>query len=112
MLSQIRISPEGVRKKLEDLKPDKSPGPDGLHPAMLKRMAGVLCAPLATLFNLSLETGHLPEDWKCANVTAIHKKGNRSDAGNYRPVSLTSMPCKIMESLIQEQMLEFLNSQT
>ena len=66
-LSQIKISPEGVRKKLEDLKPDKSPGPDGLHPAMLKRMAGVLCAPLATLFNLSLETGHLPEDWKCAN---------------------------------------------
>ena len=45
-LSEIEISPEGIRKKLEDLKSDKAPGPDGLHPAMLKKLAGVLCTPL------------------------------------------------------------------
>ena len=50
-------------------------------------------------------------DWKSANITAIHKKGNVSDAANDRPVSFTSVPWKIMESLIREQLLEFLNSQ-
>ena len=110
-LSEFSVTPEEVCRKLEGLKSDKSPGPDSLHPAMLKKLAGVLCTPLATLFNLSLKSGQLPDDWKCANVTAIHKKGNRSDVGNYRPVSLTSVPCKIMESLIRSQMLDFLDSQ-
>jgi len=81
---------------------DKSPGPDGMHPRVLQEMANILDIPLAMLFNKSIKDGILPEDWKCANVSSIFKKGSKLDAGNYRPVSLTSVPCKILESLIRD----------
>ena len=48
-------------------------------------------------------------DWKDANVTALHKKGSKTDVGNYRPVSLTSVPCKILEGLIKSRILEHMN---
>ena len=53
----------------------------------------------------SLNTGSLPQDWKTANITAIHKKGNKTTAGNYRPVSLTSIVCKVMETLVRESLM-------
>jgi hypothetical protein len=52
-----------------------------------------------------METGCTPEDWRTANVTPIHKKGTKGDPGNYRPVSLTSIPCKIMESIIKDRIM-------
>ena len=59
---------------------------------------------LSHIFNNSVETGIVPEYWKSANVTAIHKKGSRQEAGNYRPISLTSVICKKMERLIKERL--------
>jgi hypothetical protein len=52
-----------------------------------------------------METGCTPEDWRTANVKPIHKKGTKGDPGNYRPVSLTSIPCKIMESIIKDRIM-------
>jgi hypothetical protein len=63
---------------------------------------------LALIYRKSMESGTVPVDWRCANVTPIYKKGPRSDPGNYRPVSLISVCCKIMESIIREGMLEHL----
>ena len=61
---------------------------------------------LASIVETSNKTGLLPEDWKCANITAIYKKGNKKVAGNYRPISLTSIVCKLMETLVREEIIE------
>ena len=62
------------------------------------------------VFNKSLSEGVVPDDWKVAHVTAIFKKGNVKSPGNYRPVSLTSIVCKLLESIIRDQVMEFLNT--
>ena len=64
--------------------------------------------PLASVMNKSMITGEVPKDWKAANVTQIFKKGSREDPGNYRPVSLTAVCCKIMESIIKENIVAHL----
>jgi len=89
------------RDKVKDLllsqKTDKSPGPDGLHPIVLQKCAKEISLPMSLIFHKSFDTGQLPTDWKSAVVSPIFKKGKKCDAGNYRPVSLTSVPCKIIE---------------
>ncbi|GAB0204475.1 mitochondrial enolase superfamily member 1 [Grus japonensis] len=56
--------------------------------------------PLFIIFERSWRTGEVPEDWRKANVTLVFKKGKKEDPGNYRPVSLISIPGKMMEQLI------------
>lgn len=108
-IENIEITPAEVHRKLASLNVDKSPGPDGMHPRVLQGMANTLDTPLAMLFNKSIKDGILPEDWKCANVSSIFKKGSKLDAGNYRPVSLTSVPCKILESLIRDSVVKYMD---
>ena len=72
-------------------------------------MSNELATPLCRLFNLSLETGQLPHDWKSALVTSIFKKGTRSDPGNYRPVSLTCIVCKVLESIVRDVIVTYFN---
>ena len=60
------------------------------------------------LFEKSLSTGQLPSDWKYSTITAIYKKGAKSEAGIYRPVSLTSVICKELESIIRDHTMEHL----
>jgi len=98
-MDQITISNESVSKLLHDLKLSKSAGPDDIHPCVLKELASQLSTPLTLIFRSSLSTGKLPCSWKSANITAVYKKGDRKDPSNYRPVSLTSVVCKILEKL-------------
>jgi hypothetical protein len=67
-----------------------------------------LAPVLAKIFNKSLETGEVPADWKEANVTLIFKKGSRATPENYRPVSLTSVSCKLLESIIKDRIMAHL----
>ena len=60
------------------------------------------------MFKLSLEEGIVPSDWKEPNITPLFKKGSRNKPENYRPVSLTSVICKLLETLIRDHMVEFL----
>lgn len=105
-LISFEISPEAVLKKLNELNPGKSPGPDGWHPVFLKSIADLIAEPLAILFQKSLNEGILPSQWLKACITAIYKKGDKGLPGNYRPVSITSIICKIMESLVRDKMVE------
>jgi endonuclease/exonuclease/phosphatase family metal-dependent hydrolase len=100
---------EEVEKLLRSLKTDKSPGPDNIHPALLKALSQSLSEPLARLFNMSFRKCKIPVDWKNARVCAIHRKGNTHLASNYRPVSLTSIVSKICEKIIRRAILDHLD---
>ncbi|RMB94983.1 hypothetical protein DUI87_28526 [Hirundo rustica rustica] len=91
---------EAVKELLRSLDIHKSMGPDGMHPRVMRQLADDLAKPLSIIYQQSWLTGEVPDDWKLANVTPIHKKGGREDPGNCRPVSLTSVPGKIMEQFI------------
>ena len=70
-----------------------------------------MCVPLALLFRKSLDEGVIPHDWKLGAITPIYKKGDKRNPGNYRPVSLTAIPCKLLESLIKDALLNYLDAQ-
>lgn len=105
-LSEIIITASNVCKKLKNLKGDKSAGPDGLHPRVLKETAEEISIPLAIIFNKSMEIGKLPKQWKDGTVIPLFKKGSKKKPGNYRPISLTSVVGKVMESIIRDNIIE------
>ncbi|KAK4828839.1 hypothetical protein QYF61_000896 [Mycteria americana] len=94
------IQGEMVSDLLHHLDTHKSMGPDEIHLRILKELADVLTKPLSIIYQQSWLTGEVPADWRLANVTPIFKKGRKEDPGNYRPISLTSVPGKLMEQVI------------
>ena len=107
-LGQLFVTPEMIANKIKKMKDNKSPGVDGIPPKMLKEIVEQITTPLAKLFNLSLEEGIVPSEWKEANIMPLFKKGSSNMPKNYRPVSLTSVVCKLLETLIRDHMVEFL----
>ena len=104
-LKIVLITPNMVLKKLSALNQSKSPGQDGLHPRVLKELKDVIALPLSIIYNISLNQGILPMDWKISQVSPIFKKGDKKEAGNYRPVSLTAVCCKMMKSIIRDNIM-------
>ena len=96
-VSATCFSRDSVLQKLKGLHSDKSPGPDGLHPMVLKECAEEIAESLSTIFTQSYNSGTVPDYWRLANIVPIFKKGKRAEVGNYRPVSLTCVSCKVME---------------
>jgi len=109
-MDNIVIQEEEVYKCLKKLKQDKSPGPDNMHPAVLKNLAEDWTKPLTILFQRSVQQGILPQDWKSANVTPIFKKGSRVEVNNYRPVALTSVACKLLETIIRNNVVKHMET--
>ena len=96
-LGQLFVTPGMIAKKIKKMKDNKSPGVDGIPPKLLKEIVKQISTPLAKkLFNLSLEEGIVPSEWKEANITLLFNKGSRNKPENYRPVSLTSVVCKLL----------------
>ena len=97
-------------KYLNNLNISKSAGPDDIHPRVIYELRSNVVETLTKIYNKSLEAGKLPDDWKHAIIKPIHKKGKKGDPSNYRPVSLTSVPCKILERIIRDNIVEFLEN--
>ena len=99
-----------VLKALKEIDPKKSSGPDGLDPALLKLAANIIAEPLAYIFNLSLSSNVIPDIWKFAHVLPLLKGGDPFILDNYRPISKLSVLAKILESLVNFQLKDFLQS--
>ena len=99
-----------MHKALLTLKPSTSSGPDGLSNVLLKKLANSVCIPLHYIFDSSIKTHQLPSLWLQAFVTPIFKKGATSDPANYRPISLTCTCCRVMERIINVQLINYLLS--
>ena len=87
---------------LFNVNPNKSPGPDGIHTKALKELAEILAKTLTIIFNISIQTGIVPDLWKIGNIIALFNKGDKSDPGNYTSVSLTSEVGKLMEKIVRK----------
>ena len=104
-LRSIHTTTSSVRSYLKRLKSNKSPGPDALPNEVLKFLAPSLAYPLCLIFNLSYSSGVFPDRWKIAKVTPIYKcKGSRSQASNYRPISLLCSLSKVCEKVFYDQL--------
>ena len=97
-----------VAKKIKEIKDNKSPGVDGILPKLLMERVDQISIPLGRVFNLSLKEGVVLFEWKEANIIRLFKKDLRNKSDNYRPVSLKSVICKLLEMLIKDHMVDIL----
>ena len=107
-MKELHVSVEGVTKLLRKVNPNKASGPDSIPARILKELADEIAPLLTTIFNKSLGQGEVPTNWRGAIVTAIYKKGDKYEPSNYRPVSLTSLCCKLQEHIIVSNVLSHL----
>ena len=105
-LTTIVFSRNEIHQVLKKVKAGSSPGPDGIHPMILKECASEMASPLYDLFVKLFEMGQIPTAWKAGNITPIHKKGSKVQVENYRPISLTSVVSKCMEKIVRDRLLK------
>ena len=109
-ISTVYISPEDVLKSINDCKDNLSTGNDQIPSRVYKTAADILAYPLSMVYNMSMCTSTIPQDWKEANIVPIFKKGSRTKVCNYRPISLTSLGSRIMERCIKRKLMDFLEN--
>ena len=104
-IEQLSIELNGVYNLLVNINPHKATGPDGIPSRLLKETAYQMAPLLTFIFQSSLDQGKLPSDWKLTNITPLYKKGSRTDPSNFRPISLTSVCCKVLEHIIHSSII-------
>ena len=107
-INNIKVDTSGVEKLLKNLETKKASGPDKISNIVLKECSKELAPIISHIFQMSLDNGSLPEDWRNANISPIFKKGDRHTAANYRPVSLTCVCCKMLEHIICRHIMNHL----
>ena len=108
-MQELIIDSSKVKKLLSNLKENKAMGPDNIHPKLLKFLAenSNFVSALTLLLNKCVTEECIPSIWKSAVVVPIHKKGSVHSPGNYRPVSLTCVLCKLYETILREHILPY-----
>ena len=109
-LAEIKVTHKTVADILKNLNPQKASGPDNISGKMLKETADETAVVLTKIFNRGLEQGKFPNMWKTANVTPIHKKNDRTEVGNYRPISLLSIVGKCLERCVHTEVFKYLQT--
>lgn len=105
----IVVTAHGVSLAIERLPLKTSPGPDGISTKLLKLTSQYSAPLLSLIFQQSIDTGCVPDDWKSAFIIPIFKSGDSSLPSNYRPISLTSISCKLLEHIIHKHIITYLN---
>ena len=108
LLTSIDISELDILAAIGKLKSNLSAGPDGLPPLLFKRVKLSIALPLTLAFRQLLLVSYVPEDWKSAIVTPVHKKGDSTSLRNYRPISITCVACKLLERVIVRKIYQHL----
>ena len=108
-MPNINITVNGVSKQLSKLNPGKAAGPDNLTSRILKELHSEVVPMLSDIFNSSLREGKVPDDRRNASVSPVYKKGAKTKAENYRPISLTCICCKVMEHVITSNIMAYLD---
>ena len=106
IMPDIKVSVEGVTKLLRDINPNKASWPDEIPARILKLAAEEIAPALSVIFQRSLDSGEIPSPWLRANITPLFKQGERTDASNYRPVSLTCICSKLLEHIIHANVMD------
>ena len=108
-ISDLTFDVLEVKKILKVLNISKS---HGIHPKLLKSLSHCpdFVASLTQMFQSCYDEGFIPRIWKDANITALHKKGDKLDPKNYRPISLTSIVSKCFEKVIRNHILSHVES--
>ena len=100
----------GISKLLCGLDNNKAPGPDGIHPRILRQLNLAIAPTLQVIFEKTYREGVVPEDWRRANICPIYKKGARKDPANYRPISLACIASKLFEHIVTSNLMGHLGN--
>ena len=106
-IGQLIVIPEMVGQKIKAMHDNKYPGVYEIPPKLLMETVEQVSILLVRVLNLSLKEGVVPFEWKETNIP-LFKKGSRNKSENYRPVSLISVICKLLERLLKDHMVDFL----
>ena len=109
-LNKIIFTESEVYYALINLDPSKASGVDEIGPRVLTSCASALCKPFHHLFNVSLKYGVVPSQWCIHKIIPVYKSGDSSSVRNYRSISLLSITSKVLEHLIFDKMINFINS--
>ena len=108
-MPDIEFTAPGIEKLLNNLNPAKASGPDMAPARILKLASKELAQVLSLIYQQSYDTGQVPSDWQKENITAVFRKGDKTNPANYRPVSLTCIVYKSMEHTIYSQIMNHLD---
>ena len=108
-MPNIKVSRPGVLKLLLNINEHKATGPDEIPGRLLKICANELADSFTLLFQTSLNQGSIPSDWRKARIVPVFKKGDKGKVENYRPISLVSISCKILEHIVHSSIMDHLD---
>lgn len=108
-LDKVSLTSLGIRKLIDNLPHYSSPGNDNITAKLLKLTAPYSSSLLSLLYQQSIDLGVIPKDWKHAKVLPIFKSGDKNSPNNYRPISLTSIPCKLLEHILYSNIMSHLS---